>query len=782
MSNKRNMILLVLLFIPIMIGWNMLLKHWGLIPTPPPPKPTQESVTLVMGGMASGVEEVANLKRKGVIEQPEEPKKEPEAPPKAKEPPKLEAGQAPETGELIAMGNGDYYVQVMANSRGGSIQQVILTQFKEADRGGREVINPDGVPRLLHLVPGVRVPRAATINEQRRIDQMIPALKEGPYEGMQAAIMNEPSFLIFHYDKPGDERPLLTLGNKRWDFLKDQSDLNPAAEEQRIVFQTELGEPHNVRITKTFTLKRHDYHVGLKVDIKRLDGKSGPNQFRYQLTGAHALPIEGEWYTSTFRNAEVGFSDDSREIHDAASIRRTEGTDRIVRAAGRNISYAAVATQFFASAIAVDDQQEKRDFLEFVRATPADAHPPLKPGSPGRKPEFFDFLDDITVRAISEPVNPDTNPSHKYLLYHGPVKVRLLGLMPSQSAVHDPLVERYLDNLHLRTLTDAPLPNVLGRFANSIYWTDMVIWFTNRIHSLLWALNQVIPALGICILVVTVMVRGMLFPFSRKQSANGQIMQAKMAKLQPEIKKLKEKFGGDPQKLHVEQMKLYKEHGVNPFAAMGGCMLLLLQMPVFMGLYYALQESIFFRLDRFLWIPNLAAPDMLVYWTESIPFISQPSDLGSTLYLGPYFNLLPFLAVGLMLVQQIKMMPKSDDPQVQAQQRMMKFMMIIFGVFFYKMPAGLCLYFIASTLWGLTERKFLPKPKIPGETPQNEWAPVNDAPPKEPKQLGWFGRKKREWKIRWDAVLEQAQKQQEFRRDPSAQPPDKGGKKKKRKK
>ena len=282
------------------------------------------------------------------------------------------------------------------------------------------------------------------------------------------------------------------------------------------------------------------------------------------------------------------------------------------------------------------------------------------------------------------------------------------------------------------------------------------------------------------------MVRGMLFPLSRRQTANGQIMQAKMAKVQPELKTLKEKYGSEPAKLHQETMKFYKEHGINPFAAMGGCMLLLLQMPVFMGLYYALQESVFFRLEGFLWIQNLAAPDMLFCWTEQIPFISEPSDLGSTLYLGPFFNALPFVAVSLMLYQQVKMMPKSDDPQVQSQQKMMKYMMIVFGVFFYKVAAGLCLYFIASTLWGLTERNFLPKPKMPGEGNDNDSDPTNDLSPngtaaKHPKVLGWFGRKKRDWREKWEVLLEQAQKQQEYRRDPNQQPPDKGGGKKKKK-
>ena len=182
-----------------------------------------------------------------------------------------------------------------------------------------------------------------------------------------------------------------------------------------------------------------------------------------------------------------------------------------------------------------------------------------------------------------------------------------------------------------------------------------------------------------------------------------------MAKIAPDLKKLQEQYGSDFHRYNQEKMKLMREKGVNPFAAMGGCFLLLLQMPVFMGLYYALGESIFFRLDSFLWIPNLAAPDMLIHWGESIPFISTPTDLGEMWYLGPYLNILPIIAVTLMMIQQKKMMPVTDDPQMQAQQRMMKFMMIFMGVFFFKMAAGMCLYFIATTVWGLIERTFVPK-------------------------------------------------------------------------
>jgi hypothetical protein len=98
-------------------------------------------------------------------------------------------------------------------------------------------------------------------------------------------------------------------------------------------------------------------------------------------------------------------------------------------------------------------------------------------------------------------------------------------------------------------------------------------------------------------------------------------------------------------------------------------------------------------------------------------------------YLGPFFNLLPVIAVTLQLFQMKMMTPPAADEQQEMQQKMMKYMMIIFGLLFYKVAAGLCLYFIASSLWSFAERKLLPKRKA-------------DAPPAagaEPKP-GLFGK------------------------------------------
>src|SRR5205823_4031766 len=122
----------------------------------------------------------------------------------------------------------------------------------------------------------------------------------------------------------------------------------------------------------------------------------------------------------------------------------------------------------------------------------------------------------------------------------------------------------------------------------------------------------------------------------------------------------------------------------------------------------------------------------LVWWTQSIPYISTPWNHSlngggflSILYLGPYFNLLPVVAITFMYVQQRMMTPPATDEQGEMQQKMSKYMMIFMGLVFFKVAAGLCLYFIASSLWGFAERKFLRKQPAPG-TPAPSPAPARD--------------------------------------------------------
>ncbi len=200
-------------------------------------------------------------------------------------------------------------------------------------------------------------------------------------------------------------------------------------------------------------------------------------------------------------------------------------------------------------------------------------------------------------------------------------------------------------------------------------------------------------------------------------------------------------------------MKLMLDNGINPAAQLGGCVMLLLQMPIFMGLYYCLQENVFFRLKPFLWMPNLAAPDMLIRWGNNIPFISTPEALGTMTYLGPYFNILPIIAVAFMIVQQKMTMPPATDDQQAMQQKMMKYMMILMAFFFYKVASGLALYFIASSIWGVIERKLLPKKKPSTPPPDSGNGARRKGRPDKPAP-----RKKSWLKEKWQELLEAAEK------------------------
>ena len=319
-------------------------------------------------------------------------------------------------------------------------------------------------------------------------------------------------------------------------------------------------------------------------------------------------------------------------------------------------------------------------------------------------------LDDITVRVVSDALQlePGKTMVHNYVLYQGPSKVRQLATFRGDKAVDAELVDWYADTLHLRTLTDYRSPGFLGEISSKVMWTDLLILTTRFMHWLLDWLHWLVPNYGLSIILLTLIVRASMFPVSRKSALLSQRMQA----LGPEMKKIQEKYKDDPKLKSAEMWQLYRKHKVSPF---GSCLPMLMQMPFFLGLYYCLQESINFRLAGFLWMDNLAAPDMLMGWGAGIPIISDPDNFSgsffSFIYLGPYFNVLPVIAVTLMLFQQKMMTPPPADEQQEMQQKMMKYMAVFIGIMFYKVAAGLCVYFIVSSLWGLCERKMLPKRK-----------------------------------------------------------------------
>ena len=216
-------------------------------------------------------------------------------------------------------------------------------------------------------------------------------------------------------------------------------------------------------------------------------------------------------------------------------------------------------------------------------------------------------------------------------------------------------------------------------------------WISQPMLALLKTFYALFQSYGVAIICLTVLVRCCMFPLSIKQARSA----AKMQELQPEMAALKEKFGKDREKMARAQMELYSKHNFNP---LGGCMLVFVQLPVFMGLYQALSNAVDLRSAKFLWIDNLAAPDALFDLPFRVPFVGWNQ-----------FNLLPILTIVLFIVQQKMLMPPPTNDEEALRNKMMNFMMVFMGFMFYKVPAGLCVYFIASSLWGLGERKLLPK-------------------------------------------------------------------------
>lgn len=431
------------------------------------------------------------------------------------------------------------------------------------------------------------------------------------------------------------------------------------------------------------------YHLKLSFQVQNFD----PNVERVVsclLDGPTGLPLEGAWFASgrktgpkmgSYGLRDVIVSINNRKTFDVISClniaqgKATQQSDEI------KIDFLGVDGQYFqCTAIPSASSAEERF-----------AYAPIRVGS--RVVEHMNFTD-VSYRMKSSDQKlarygqPGDSYTHEFTVFVGPKQ-------------RDVLSDYGLD----KTI-------VYGWF-----------WFVSI--PLLWILHffhdHLVFNYGLAIIMLTILVRLCLFPLSRKQVMSSMRMQ----QLQPEIATLKEKYKDNPQEMMAAQQALFKKYGVNPLS---GCLPIFIQMPIFIGLYRALSIDVnlygaplFSKSIR--WCSNLAAPDMAIDWSSFWNSIGWPgfnmSGRGflSMFCLGPYFNLLPVLTIALFLIQQKILVPPvvGDDEQARQQRsmrKMMNFMMIFMGFMFFKVPSGLCIYFIASSLWGLLERKLLPRKQL----------------------------------------------------------------------
>ncbi len=207
---------------------------------------------------------------------------------------------------------------------------------------------------------------------------------------------------------------------------------------------------------------------------------------------------------------------------------------------------------------------------------------------------------------------------------------------------------------------------------------------------ILWSLKQlggVIPNYGICVIIFSVLIKVIIWPLTRKSYQS----MAAMQRLQPKIKAMREKFKNDQQRVQKELMKLYKEEKVNP---MGGCLPVVLQMPLLWALFIVFRSTIEFRRAPFmLWINDLSMPDIILELPFTLP-----------LY-GSHVALLPIL-MGISTYFQSK--TTMTDPN---QKMMLYFMPIFMTLIFNQFPSGLTLYYTLFNIWTLVQQKITPPPK-----------------------------------------------------------------------
>ncbi|WP_163936336.1 membrane protein insertase YidC [Paraferrimonas sp. SM1919] len=200
-------------------------------------------------------------------------------------------------------------------------------------------------------------------------------------------------------------------------------------------------------------------------------------------------------------------------------------------------------------------------------------------------------------------------------------------------------------------------------------------WLAEPIHWLLMLFQGLVVNWGAAIIMVTLAVRGALYPLTKAQYTS----MAKMRQLQPKLKQLQDRYADDRQKLGQAMMELYKKEKVNP---MGGCLPILLQMPIFIALYWVLLESVELRHAPFmLWITDLSVQD-------------------------PYYVLPLLMGASMFLMQKMQPMPANMDPM---QQKMMQYMPVVFTIFFLWFPAGLVLYWLVGNLVAIAQQMYIYK-------------------------------------------------------------------------
>ncbi len=430
------------------------------------------------------------------------------------------------------------------------------------------------------------------------------------------------------------------------------------------------------------------YKLTLTVTLKNLSDK--PEEISYTLQGPTGVPLEDADNAYKYRDVRMGFlREDGSAVDDSKMgasevVKKEKGNAPVLWK--RPIKYIGVDVAYFATLVLPGQDQLSQRTL--------DSASPVLVTENKEYSQYSDVSVDLISKTFTVPAQDSVQ--HEYILFAGPKRQQLL-------------------------------QQVFAAAVLDYGWFDSIcrgmVWVLNLFHSLGFSY-------GVAIICLTVVVRTTLIPLSKHQAVHA----AKMKELQPKIqarqKELEARHGKNTEEYLKASQELVAEQSK---MMLGGCLPMFLQLPIFIALYRALSSSIELRMEPFLWFENLASPDALIPLPFRIPFLGWTE-----------FNLLPCISIGLMMIHQKLTMPPAQNDEQKAQYKMMNIMMFVMGATFYRVPAGLCLYFISTNIWSMTERSLFEKwAKAKALNPP---APVvaavgsNGEPPKPSAWMEWLKR------------------------------------------
>lgn len=440
-----------------------------------------------------------------------------------------------------------------------------------------------------------------------------------------------------------------TADSTPYSYKADQSVPN-----QKAVFIAKLSS--GLIAKKTFTLVDSDkaganYLLDFDLTIENAS-TSNINLNDWSLYFGEASPLHHREYPD--QTGLLWYNNGSFEYEDSSTFKDgwfSKGKTIVTSAGDEVINYAGINNQFFATVFQPKDPA--------ISSVWAKSSPVVLPGETESVTSVNGGL-----RLPAEILEPGSIESFGYRIFIGPK--------------HNPML-RAMDKDWDNDFSE------LMRYGWFTWISRFLSWLLNGYHNMIDKIAHS-WSWGLAIILLTITVRIFIWPLHAKSTRT----MKRMAKLKPKMDELKEKYGDDPAKLNNETMGLYRKYGINP---LGGCLPMLLQIPIFFGFYRMLQYAVELRGEGFLWVDDLSQPDTLTH------------------LIGVPINILPVVMAASSFLQ-IKMTPSTGD---KMQQRIMLLMPLMFFFFCYNFASALALYWTTQNVFSIGQTWLMgkmPEPKL----------------------------------------------------------------------